>query len=299
MIARVLLLILLALPGPLQYALAAQGQPESEQTRLFAAAVSNGNLEMMRVYLSQGADINCRCINYTRDTPLIAAVSRAAFTGNTQVFDYLIRHGADINKSNAEGVTPLMAAARMEGNAVYTESASYLMENLVQDGANLNAIDSNGDSALHYLMASYGGGGLGNEEWRQEFLEVIKYLVSHGANINAQNKKGRTPLMMASRACLPDEVSLLLTLGADPAIKTRLGDTALSIAGEAAAQSPQGSPCNQTFEILSHPQNAQSPLGFFAVAPRQSPGMPPNPVTGILNAVGGIVHAITGQGPQQ
>jgi len=53
--------------------------------------------------------------------------------------------------------------------------------------------------------------------------KTVKLLIEHGANVNAQDAKGRTPLMLAVKACVdsywtnrrsPESVEALLNAGA-------------------------------------------------------------------------------------
>ena len=60
-----------------------------------------------------------------------------------------------------------------------------LLKCLLQNGADINAKDSDGISALIYA-AAYGN------------LEIIKYLVVKGADINVANSDGQTVLIFAS-----------------------------------------------------------------------------------------------------
>ncbi|MDZ7693969.1 MAG: ankyrin repeat domain-containing protein [Balneolaceae bacterium] len=60
-----------------------------------------------------------------------------------------------------------------------------------------------GPTAL--MFASYNG-----------HLDVIRYLVDNGAQLDRKNKEGRTALMFAASGPFPDVVQYLLEQGADP-----------------------------------------------------------------------------------
>src|SRR5207247_611039 len=51
-------------------------------------------------------------------------------------------------------------------------------------GADVNAANHAGDTALHFAAA-------------QKFDSVVQFLIDRGAALNAPNKKGQTPLAMA------------------------------------------------------------------------------------------------------
>lgn len=74
------------------------------------------------------------------------------------------------------------------------------VKELVNSGANVNETDKYGRTALHY--AADGG-----------YLEIAKYLLSNGANINGNN--GATPLYFAVSRKKVEVVKYLLEQGAD------------------------------------------------------------------------------------
>lgn len=85
-----------------------------------------------------------------------------------------IEKGGDINFTDCQGQTPLMLAAFKA-----TPKAIALMELLIQKGANLDAQDRNGDTALHYCIHNKNVAGA-----------VV--LLKAGANPAIQNKHGHS-----------------------------------------------------------------------------------------------------------
>ena len=61
-------------------------------------------------------------------------------------------------------------------------------------------------------------------------LDVLKMLVDHGANINAQDADDRTALMIAVKHRQPAMIRFLLAHGADQNIKDKYKETVLEIA---------------------------------------------------------------------
>lgn len=61
----------------------------------------------------------------------------------------------------------------------------------------------------------------------RDHAEVLKVLVSKGANLNARNPRGQTPLMMLASGGQLDLVSYLLQSGAEIDARDELGNTAL------------------------------------------------------------------------
>lgn len=68
-------------------------------------------------------------------------------------------------------------------------------------------------------------------EWVWKPIDkVIAILAEHGANINAQDDKGRTPLHLATYGGYKDAAEQLMSLGADTTIRNKRGKNALEVA---------------------------------------------------------------------
>lgn len=103
----------------------------------------------------------------------------------------------------------LLTVARREGTRLYYGWQHVaLLRLLLESGANPNAQDSSGKSALHYVIDGYDD---------SDCIACIDVLVKHGADINIQDKEGLTPLMIAcsSPELRLDNIEHLLSLGAD------------------------------------------------------------------------------------
>ena len=130
------------------------------------------------------------------------SVGRAAMEA---VVLYLVKRGWFVNaRGQKDGFTVLHWAARGGSLAV--------MEALVDQGANVDAMSTSGYTALH------------NAAWRGR-LSVVKYLVGVGADVNAKGSNGLTALSWAARAGHLAVVKFLVGAGADV-----LGSTALHTA---------------------------------------------------------------------
>jgi ankyrin repeat protein len=87
----------------------------------------------------------------------------------------LIKHGADVNARNQNGMTALSRATR--------DCQTSIAITLIENGADVNHAENDGDTALHYCD--------------DKSLEIAKCLVKHGADINRKNHSGKTPLKTA------------------------------------------------------------------------------------------------------
>jgi len=137
-------------------------------------------------------------------TPLL----RASKSGDVEVMKLLLAAGADPNATLA-GTTALMYAAGFGWRDGSPAAPSYdqgtpheaieAIELLTGLGIDINAANGNGDTALHVAVTGRGS------------PEIVHYLIDHGANLEAKNKRGQTPLAaaMASRKDLTPLISIL------------------------------------------------------------------------------------------
>jgi uncharacterized protein len=89
-------------------------------------------------------------VNFTGQTPFL----RAALSGDVKVMRLLLSHGADPNIATREGTTPLMAAAGINYvfGRTYTNSSEESLQAVklcLESGANVNAQNSLGLAAIH------------------------------------------------------------------------------------------------------------------------------------------------------
>jgi ankyrin repeat protein len=155
------------------------------------------SLQFVRRIVALGADINARIpkapgglgvLNRTGATPFLLA-ARTADVVLLKLFHEL---GADPTITTADGVTPLIAAAGLgtlaAGEVAGTEDEVLeTLEWLIKIGADVNAIDKNGETAMH--AAAY-----------KNLPKVVEFLAANGAKIDVWNQKdkyGWTPLLIA------------------------------------------------------------------------------------------------------
>jgi ankyrin repeat protein len=171
---------------------AAFGSDGSGYTALMSAC-DQGQVEVVKLLIEEKADLNRECLNpgYRYETALYRAVIR----DKDAVADLLVKAGAKGDPKQIRlGLDMRRAACR---------------------GFKLR--DGEG-------YPNHPGNAGGDKEL--DIAEVLK----RGADINAANPAGYTPLMYAANLGLVENVKTLLAHGADTSLKTRGGSTALSIA---------------------------------------------------------------------
>ena len=193
------------------------------------AAVEGGHLNVVRILVQEGADVNVADNGYRGSTPLMLA---AAY-GQWEIVSFLTKHDpASVNTADNYGRTPLMLAAE------HGHRETVLL--LISNGAQVNVGESNGYTPLvlasihkHWeivtLLIQLGantGRTLFNVVEMGRF-DIIETLVLKGANVNVQDDNSVTPLMKAVEKGDVDTVSFLIRHGADVRLKDNRGRTAL------------------------------------------------------------------------
>ena len=193
-------------------------------------------VQLAQLLLDHGALVDT--VNEKGETILWSMVDRR----NHDRIDILLRYGADPNKQNTSGETPLMVA---RSNAVTAA--------LLAHGADPNVRDNDGNTAL---MNNYAGLS-GNNRFINMLLDagadptiknnegqtvlhrriymlsneaLLDDLISRGCFIDEPDFEGYTPLMLAARWYNYDKtVAALLKKGADPNLPGPMGRTALHL----------------------------------------------------------------------
>ncbi|MGL5871184.1 MAG: ankyrin repeat domain-containing protein, partial [Xenococcaceae cyanobacterium] len=191
-------------------------------------AVSTENLTLIKLLLSYGADVNKP--DWRGDTPL--HYSRA---NNKEIVKLLIDKGANVNAQNNYGTSILHFANNKE-----------IAELSIENGANVNAQTSVGETLLHkktldkevaQLLLDRGANpNIKNRNkltplHQVESVEFAEVLIARGADLNARGSMGFTPLHSSISTSRTLEITkLLLKHGADIDTKDSFGRTPLHLA---------------------------------------------------------------------
>lgn len=115
--------------------------------------------------------------------------------------------------------------------ALHLAAAGYRVEIihlLLAFGSDPNSVQNHRRSGpLHYASDGYITGPVWNEEMQ---VETIRVLLGAGADINAADKNGATPLHRAVRTRSAAAAKFLLKSGADPSIRNKPGSTPFHLA---------------------------------------------------------------------
>ena len=155
-----------------------------------------GSLDMVRALVEHGADVNAKIkngrgnggkLNLKGATPFLMASQ----TADLPLLKLLKELGADETIGNAEGVTPILAAAGVGIHAPGEEAAKVedsikAVAYLLELGADINIKSDRGETVMH--GAAY-----------KSVPKMIQFLDENGADIkvwNQKNRNGWTPLLI-------------------------------------------------------------------------------------------------------
>ena len=169
-------------------------------TTALIGAAKGGHKEIVDLLIRDGADVDTigaieflRKVEYTsttkraksalsthHDYTVSSPLLEAAAKGHKEIVELLIANKADINITDLTGVNPLMKAAR--------EGHIEIVRLLVANGADINASSpQGGTTALFFALQKL---------YNPNNTKTANFLITKGANVNARNFRGATPLHM-------------------------------------------------------------------------------------------------------
>lgn len=147
---------------------------------------------MVDLLLGEGADVEIT--ESTGKKPLHIACRYGYIDIIEALLHNPFRVRVDINmKKGSEdgespGATPLHEVILDYG---YLGNKFEVIEFLLENGADVNAVDDNGETPLHYVIQSLDSHSLDAYE---KSIEIANFLINEGADVNISNADGNTPL---------------------------------------------------------------------------------------------------------
>lgn len=167
--------------------------------------------------------VNLNHLNSEGKSPL----HTACMSDNADCVYALLHAGANCNIS-AEHIVDSSGsvAENIEnvGTPLHWACSKEIIEILVRNGCQINALNSHDRSALHVMVS-------------KNLLPCVVSLLAHEADINLKDKDGDTPLHIAIKLKLISIVQCLIVFGCDFNMKNKDGDTPRHLVGYEASGS--------------------------------------------------------------
>lgn len=228
---------------------------KSSEEKIYEAIVAGEKTDKIKSLLTEESNID-----YQSQQTGKSLLHEAVALNQSQTTQMLISHGANVNirtlirKWDDDRMVPLHLATM-------THIGFDIFEVLVNSDADVNTQDSDGRTALHYVVSQlknissqikkldlllqngadinmgtfqnytplHGLGVSFNIDDKDNFLKVLDKLLSNGANVNAQDYLGETNLFSACKDPNFGMMDKLLHAGANPCICSTDGKTPLHI----------------------------------------------------------------------
>lgn len=181
-------------------------------------AVNNRDLDRMKQLIKLGADVNSK--DHRNRSALHLSIyyypidTKAPY--NKDIVMLLLNNGADVNIKSSYGNTALMSAIEFKRLDIVIE--------LLHRNVDVNAITNFGSTALHTATSYYKQY---NENECVISCVMVELLLAKGADVNAKDYEGKTPLRNAASKGHIELVKMLINAGADVNIMSIKGRTAL------------------------------------------------------------------------
>ena len=170
------------------------GEVEEDYLRECRCPQEDDYLKVARLLIEKGADVN--------HMPLLCWIAREECSSMSMA-KLLIENRADVNLTDNQGQTPLHYAAANDYIAMaklltnfsknillklikgYHWIKSCKIQPLIENGADVNLTDNQGQTPLHYAAAN-------------GHIAMAQLLIENGANVNLTDNQGQTPLDYAN-----------------------------------------------------------------------------------------------------
>ncbi|KAL7294915.1 hypothetical protein TKK_0011836 [Trichogramma kaykai] len=211
-----------------------RGVHEDVDSILGVMLKSRPDARVLELLLSSGARPNLADANgtsllssYCRQFCSSARATESDKAVYLELVRTLLRHQANVNFMNNEGVSPMQNLYRHGILAADLQLA--VLKLLLEAGADVHYRSKSGETILHYVLRRRYLGKCHGKVFdlprrTPEVYPVLELLVrDHRADVNVKDYAGESPLSLAVSTCNLDGVLALLKLGADPRTVTFQG----------------------------------------------------------------------------
>ena len=189
-------------------------------------AVANDEEDACKCLIELGADINC--IDSNQTTPLMTS----CFKGHSNITQLLLENNAHMGSRSSQRKTALHYACEFG----HPDCLRMLIQRISRSSLSVMDTASEEEESrytpIHYSAEARARdkGFAPSEEDQERFCRCVEILVNNGSDIEPLATKFVTPLHIASNVGNTAVVSFLLSKGANPNAENKLGDTPLHYA---------------------------------------------------------------------
>lgn len=206
-------------------------------TPLLVALKNNAPFERIQYIADLDSNVNAR--NMDGESALFVAVEK----NNRKAGELLLARNADIFAANTQNISPLRKSLESQNGS----------EQWLINSKTIQARDGSGNTVLHYAS-----------EWMLP-NDTMNFLIQKGADVNAVNGNGETPLFSAAKADNADAIVSLVKSGASLRARDNLGSSPLHAAVRWDALAAAEKLINMGLDIDCQNVGGKTPLAEAAV----------------------------------
>lgn len=180
---------------------------DEDNFTLLHHAVTNGNLNLVRLLIRYGANVKLRTTDIDAGPLSYAGASRTADTYH--IYKLLLKKGADWSAPDTWGLSPIICALAHQPLTT--------VQLLLDYGADIKAVTGFGTTALHAAATN-------------RHVDVVEFVLGHGFDVDCRQESGTSALHHAASSGCPEVCQLLLQHGAPVNAKDKKSNTPLFLA---------------------------------------------------------------------
>ena len=172
------------------------GRPSTGPDAAWFDAVKRGDLATVKAMVAKGQKLEAQDVGSLGQT----ALGWAAFIGYEDMVDYLIAQGASLRATDRGDVYNVLKSAALGNNVNIVKKVHALLK--AETDLNDQTVESDGETLVMVAASN-------------NRIEIVKYLVSQGANVNlVSQQKDQSALSFACDRGYVDMQKLLISYGA-------------------------------------------------------------------------------------
>ncbi|MDD2926146.1 hypothetical protein [Rhodoferax sp.] len=240
----------------------------SKVTQDFYKAFDSGNIELADMLFKQGADINCT--NCGSVSPMGGAVLYGG--ASFDLIGWVLERGGNPNiatfRQNQDGMSAFMTfnAKLRDQMFKYRGGLLPLAQRLIDAGADVKSTTNTTKQTVLHLLSGRETAWLfpSTSDYKAIFLKYMDMLIAAGADINAKDLDGYTPVMLAANySCGVMLLQVYQQRGADLSLRAEDGTTVRDIVYKKAIAGEKR--CNPVLAYLDSGAQVVAPLSAPAL----------------------------------